>query len=440
MIISDDHTLLQKNLAHHWHPCTQMKDLQAVPPLVIQKAEGPYLYTTQGKFIDGISSWWCKSLGHQHPDIVRAIEQQLGQFEHVISAHTTHPTLVALAEQLAEISHLPYVFFASDGSSAVEIALKLAIHSRQIEGQPEKKRFIALKNGYHGETLGALSVSDLGKFKAPYADYCFPCDFIEIPHTSFLSDPDDSSIDAFWQSIEAQLNPIKHTLNAIIFEPIIQGAAGMRCYHVAFLKRLMTWAKQNDVLCIADEIMTGFCRTGQWFATHYTGLQPDLICVSKGLTGGHLPLSAVLISQKIYDYFYHDYEKNHNFLHSHTFSGHALGLSAALATIQILQQTNMNDVTQQLQKHLRTAFNQLKEGTQKITNIRGLGGIIAADFLPDAPERIGFKFYQAALKEKILLRPIGNTLYWFPPLNLSASTLTELTERTYRAILASYDA
>jgi adenosylmethionine-8-amino-7-oxononanoate aminotransferase len=435
--LMDTDALITRDLAHHWHPCTQMKDFIQSPPFIVQGAQGDYLYTSSGKIIDGISSWWCKSLGHQHPAVIQAIQEQLSKFEHVMGAYTTHPPLVELTEKLAALSGLPYTSFASDGSSAVEIALKLVIHARQIEGKSQRTQLLSLQQGYHGETLATMSISDLGLYKAPYHAHCFPCHYIPVPYTHGLTDPKSLDAEQAWRDAQAQLEPLKDTLNAIIFEPMIQGAAGMKTYSVDFLRRLIAWAKANDIYCIADEIMTGFCRTGEWFATDYTQQQADLICVSKGLTAGSLPLSAVLISEKIYQFFYDDYKNDRNFLHSHTYSGHALAISAALATINTLESESMNQKAHQLQNTMREAFIWLQDKTQKIENIRGVGGIIAADFIPNDHPRPGFTFHQEALKRQALLRPLGQTLYWFPPLNVASSTLEELTEITYQALLAT---
>lgn len=435
---SETHDLLYRDLKHVWHPCSQMKDFEQSPPIEITGANGPYLYTPQGEVIDAISSWWCKPLGHQHPAIIAAIQNQLHQFEHVISANTTHKNLVLLAERLSELSRLPYSLFASDGACAVEIALKLTLHAKKRLDQPQRTQFLSFKNSYHGETFGTLSISDIGIYKAPYLSHCTPSFHLELPYTYGLDDPLSVDAATHWTQVLPQLEAIKDTLAALIFEPLIQGAGGMRTYSVDFLTRLMTWAKANDIYCIADEIMTGFCRTGQWFAMDYIGVTPDIMCVSKGLTGGALPLSAALISQSLFDLFYDDFDKHHNFLHSHTHSGNALAVSAALATLQALESECINEQATLLQTHMHTAFNWLKDATGKLTHIRGVGGIIAADLLPSTHSRTGFSLYQEALKRGALIRPIGQTLYWLPPLTLSQSTLEKLTQITYESIEAVY--
>jgi adenosylmethionine-8-amino-7-oxononanoate aminotransferase len=415
-----------------------MKDFEQCPPFEVLSAQGAYLYTPEGKVIDAIASWWCKPLGHRHPAIIAAIQQQLNQFEHVIGAHATYKNLVLLTEKLAALTGLPYSLFASDGSCAVEMAMKLTIHARNIQGQPQKTKFLSLKNGYHGETLGALSVSDLGVFKLPYQSHCFPCHHIEIPYTTGLSDPLSQDASVAWAQALPKLEAIKDSLNALVFEPVIQGSHGMRTTSVDFLNRLMHWAKNNDIYCIADEIMTGLCRTGRWFATEHTTGTPDLICLSKGLTAGALPLSITLASQQLFDLFYDDHSKGRHFIHSHTHSTNALAVSAALATLQTLESESINEQACTLQVQLRQAFEWLNAQTGVLTHIRGIGGIIAADLAPTSNPRVGLALHKEALKRGALLRPIGQTLYWFPPLNLTQSTLESLTQITYESLKAVY--
>lgn len=434
-----NHTLIERDLKHIWHPCTQMKDLQQTPPLIVNHAKGSYLYTDQGPIIDALSSWWCKSLGHGHPTIIAAIKEQLDRFEHVISANTTHPLLVELGEKLAAISQKQHVFFASDGSSAVEIAMKLALHANQLKGSP-RNEFIALQNSYHGETLGTLSVSDLGIYKEPYTGYGVKCHFLQaIPYVSNSNEFLWHNADFHWPQIKLALEKIKNKVCALIVEPIIQGAGGMRCYSADFLKKLANWAKENDIYFIADEIMTGLGRTGQWLACHHADIQPDLICLSKGLTAGTMPLSCVLIDKPIYDLFYDDYEKGKSFLHSHTYSGHALAISAALATIKVIETENMNEQAQKLGRFMQQQFQELAAITGKLNHIRSVGAMVAADLPARKNKRVGYQLYQEALKRGALLRPLGNTLYWLPPLNTDQQTIENLAEITLNSIRAVYD-
>lgn len=432
-------TLIARDLQHIWHPCAQMKDFEQYPPLIIHSAKGSYLYTDKGPVIDAISSWWCKSLGHGHPEIVAAIKEQLDNFEHVIAANTTHWQLIELGEKLAALSGLQHVFFASDGSSAVEIALKLALHAKQIQGST-KNEFIALRNSYHGETLGALSISDLGLYKKPYTNYGVKCHFLKtIPYVSGSQDPLWANASDHWSLALEELEKIKDSACAIFVEPLIQGASGMHCYSADFLKKLAQWAKKEDIFFIADEIMTGLGRTGDWLACHHVKIKPDLICLSKGLTAGSLPLSCVLIDASIYNLFYEDYEKGNSFLHSHTYSGNALAVSAAVATLKVLEQEKMNWQALQLGDYMRQQFEEIAAISGKLKNIRSLGAIVAADLIDHSIERIGYKFHQEALNRGALLRPLGNTVYWLPPLNIPLPAIENLAEITLSSIKAVYN-
>lgn len=427
--------LIQRDLKHVWHPCTQMKDFENEPPFIVHEAKGSVLYTDHGPLIDACSSWWCKSLGHQPDAVLAAIQQQFQRFEHVIGANSTHPVIVALAEKLSRITGLDHAFFASDGSCAVEIAMKLAVHACQLRGKPEKKQFIALENAYHGETLATLAVSDLGIYKKPYENMGPVCNFIHsIPYVNDETHPLWSNCEKEWLLIEKQLEPLSQTCCAIIVEPLIQGAGGMNIYSADFLVRLSKWAKQHDIYLIADEIMTGFGRCGDWLASRTAGIQPDIICMSKSLTAGTVPFSTAMISDDIYQLFYDDYETGKSFLHSHTYSGYAVGAAAALATINYMEETAIIPKIKQLEQWMRDAFSYIADKSQQLTNIRSLGGVIAADLCLDAIPRAGYQLYREALRHGAFLRPLGNTLYWMPPLNIDETHIGKLCEITLKSI------
>jgi adenosylmethionine-8-amino-7-oxononanoate aminotransferase len=431
--------LIEKDKRHIWHPCAQMKDFENCPPIIVNHAKGSYLYTNKGPLIDAGSSWWCKSLGHGHPEIIAAIKKQLDSFEHVIAANTTHPLLADLGEKLTEISKKQHVFFASDGSCAVEIAMKLALHANQLKGRAHRNEFIALEQGYHGETFGALSISDLGLFKKPYEGYGVKCHFLApLPYVSGSDDPLWFDSTPHWESVLQKLEQVKDKACALIVEPIIQGASGMRCYSADFLKKLANWAKKNDIYFIADEIMTGLGRTGKWLACEHAGVEADLICLSKGLTSGSIPLSTVLIDKAIYELFYDDYEKGKSFLHSHTFSGNALAVSAALATLQVMEREAINQRVEKLSLELRKHMDEIASLTGQLTGVRSVGAMAAADLIDDGRKRLGYQLYQAALDRGALLRPLGNTLYWLPPLNSDKETIEKLAEITLNSIRAIY--
>lgn len=429
--------LIQRDHQVLWHPCSQMKDYEKFQPLAIASAKGSYLITIQGqRILDAISSWWCKNLGHGHPRLVEALCEQARQFEHVILANTTHEKIVSLSEALTQTTNqLKKVFYASDGSSAVEIALKLTCHARLVKHQPEKNLIMGLSNGYHGETLFALGVSDIGLYRAPYEKYLPDCQFIQsVPYVNSPADPLWGDAELACRELFLQLEVIKERLSAIILEPILQAAAGMLIYSQDFLARLKNWCQKNDVYLIADEIMTGFGRTGKFYAFEHSRIEPDLLCLGKGLTAGMLPFSAVLMTDEIYDLFYNDYESGQSFLHSHTHSGNALGVAVALECLNVMQEEKIVARAFDLQTKLHAAMKDVMAMTPCLKNLRGIGGVIAVDIMPATKARLGYQIYQEAIKLGALLRPIGNTLYWVPPLNISDNEITALRDITIESI------
>lgn len=431
-------TLIQRDLQHLWHPCSQMKDYEAFKPLIIKKAYGAFLELADGsQVIDAISSWWCKSLGHGHPRLKQALLAQLENFEHVILANTTNETIVKLSEKLAGLTqNLNKVFYASDGSCAVEIALKMSLHAHQLKDEPQRRHFAALRNGYHGETSGALSVSDLGLYRDAYQALLFDALFIEnIPYVSNRADPLWQDCSSLWPTIEQQLAPHAAHLSAIILEPIVQAAGGMLIYSQDFLRRLRAWTKAHNIHLIADEIMTSIGRTGLALACTHADIEPDFLCLGKGLTSGWLPFSAMLTSNEIYQLFYDDYDYGKSFLHSHTHSGNALAASVALECLSIIEDENIYAHVTERESFLCTLMTEVAEQTGKLTNIRNIGAVVAADLIVANPkERAGYAVYRQAVKLGALLRPLGNTLYWTPPLNTSTETLLQLQAITAQAI------
>lgn len=426
--------LQTRDLNSIWHPCSQMKDYATFPPLAIASAEGSYLTLDNGqKVIDAISSWWCKSLGHGHPRLKEALIKQSEQFEHVIFANTTHETIVRLSEKLTQLMpSLNKVFYASEGSSAVEIALKMAIHAQRLKGKPRHK-LVALQNGYHGETLLSLAVSDVDLYKAPYEGWINSAEFIRPAYVNSTTLPLWQDASEAWKTAEKTLTPYQEDIVAIIVEPVVQGSGGMQLYSPDFLRHLRRFSQQHGIYLIADEIMTGMGRTGKWLACEHADIAPDLLCLGKGLTSGFLPFSAVLLTDEIYDLFYNDYSPERSFLHSHTFSGHALGAAVALACFQVFEDEKIIEKTQMLEKNLHDLMQEVVEKTGVLHNVRGIGGIIAADLSIQTP-RLGYQIYQKAVELGALLRPLGNTLYWLPPLNTSLNTLKELRDVTVEAI------
>lgn len=416
-----------------------MKDHESIPLLEIIAASGSYLHLGDGrKMIDAISSWWCKNLGHQHPRISSAIREQLEKFEHVILAGTTNEVIVELSEQLARIMPpLDKVLYASDGSCAVEMALKLSLHAQKIRGNHKRRKFMTLKNAYHGETAGAMSVSDLGMYRDAYQEMLFPVEVIQtVPYVSGMDDPLWSDCSAIWQEVEEYLSPVADDIAAIIVEPILQGAGGMLVYSGDFLRRLYQWSREHDVYIIADEILTGLGRCGKMLACEHAGIVPDFVCLSKGLTAGTLPLSVTLTHQDIYNLFYADYATGKSFLHSHTHSGNALAASAALEVLKIIHDEKILSQAVRLGATMLDAMHAVVNTTGLLTNVRNMGAMVAADIIVnDQSQRAGLQVYQYAIEHGALLRPLGNTIYWMPPLTTTASTVNELREITQHSLL-----
>ncbi len=432
-----DSSLVARDLQHIWHPCSQMKDYELFHPLIITGASKAYLHLQDGrKIIDAISSWWCKSLGHQHPRLKRALQLQMDKFEHVILANTTNETIVQLSEKLTELSpSLNKVMYASDGSSAVEMAMKMSLHARVIEGKTQRKLFIALENSYHGETIATLSVSDLGLYSEPYRSLMFAVKKIAPPYVNGEDDARWDNCELHWQSVLEQLQPYAHTATALIVEPILQAAAGMQIYSRDFLRRLRQWTREHDIHLIADEIMTGIGRTGKMLACEHAGIEADFVCLSKGLTSGWLPLSAMLTRNDIYDLFYDDYANGKSFMHSHTHSGNVLAASVALETLNIMTEEKLCARAGEMGGVMLEAMQAIANHTGKLKNIRMLGAMVAADLICDTNKRYGYEVYRKAVELGALLRPLGNTIYWVPPLNTEWETLCELKNITQKAIL-----
>ncbi len=437
--------LQKRDLRHIWHPCSQMKDYELFPPLQVKEARGAFIITADGrKIIDAISSWWCKSLGHSHPRIRKAVQAQIKKFEHVIMANTCNETLVELSEKLCSLMPgLDKVFYADNGSTAVEVAMKMSLQYNLQAGSPERNKFLALKNGYHGETIFALAAGESGIYSDPFKSVMPKIDKIKnIPYLSGQDSPAWKRMNEDdWSNIEKELERKSDKLAAIIFEPVVQGAGGMLVYSPDFLHRLRKWSRKNGVHLIADEIMTGFGRTGKTFACEHAGIVPDFICLSKGLTAGWGAMSAVACSNKIYDAFYDDYMKGTSFLHSNTYCGNAIAAAAALEALKIYEDEKIVANVARRSCELRRRMEWVASETGVLENVRGIGFIAAADIInPDTGKsfpvasRTGFNFYRNAVEFGALLRPLGDTVYFLPPLNTPDKVLDDLAEIAVKAL------
>jgi len=440
-VLNNSDKIIAKDLQYLWHPGYQASAEENAKPLLIQHAQGSYLHLNNGKkIIDVTSSWWCKTLGHQHPRLKQALYRQAEQFEHVMLANTTNETIVNLSEKLAHLCKgLHKVFYASEGSTAVEIALKMSLHSRIACGNHKKTGFISLSQGYHGESIAALSVSDLGLYCKPYQSLFFPNQLIQqIPYVEDIAAPTWQDCGAVWSEIEKQLEPLAETTTAIILEPIVQSVAGMKIYSKDFLSRLRDWSKRHDIHLIADEIMTGIGRTGKMLACEYAGITPDFICLGKNLTSGWLPLSVVLTSQNIYDCFYTDYTAEKVFSHSNTFSGNALAASIANEVLDIFTEMDMCTQANAIGKVMLQGMHAIASNTGMLENVRGIGAIVAADLIGSKKQtKLVQEVSRQAIKYGLLLRPTGNTIYWFPPLNTKLNTIDDIIGITETALQAA---
>ena len=427
--------LLQRSLQSVWHPCTQMKQHESMPLVPIKYGAGVWLYDFDGKrYLDAVSSWWVNLFGHNNTRIKSAIHQQLDQLEHVILAGFTHEPVVQLSEKLSQLTGLGHAFYASDGASATEIALKMSFHYWRNHGQTNKTRFISLQNSYHGETLGALGVTDVAIFKDTYAPLLVQSAQMPSPD-SRLAEPGETA-EAFAarcaQALETYVAIHHHEIAAFIVEPLIQCAAGMGMYPTSYLKRAREICNQYGVHLIVDEIAVGFGRTGTMFAFEQAGITPDFICLSKGITGGYLPLSVTLTRDEIYQAFYHD-DVARGFLHSHSYTGNALACAAALATLQIFEDDHVLDTNRQKASMMNLHMTQLS--TLTIQHLRHQGMVWAFDVQTRDPA-FQKNFYLAALQRGLILRPIGNTVYFMPPYIIDDSEMRWLVEQTYQILTA----
>ncbi len=442
----DNQTFAERDLAVLWHPCTQMKDHEHLPMIPIKSGQGVWLEDFDGnRYLDAISSWWVNIFGHANPQINAAIKAQLDTLEHVIFAGFTHETGIKLAEKLVEITPagLSRCFYADNGSAAVEVALKMSFHYWLNSGQPQKTKFITLENSYHGETLGALAVGNVALYKETYRPMLM--DVITVPGPDcYYREPGESYADYSSRRFALMAEVLAQHANevcAVIIEPLVQCAGNMRMYDAVYLKLLREACDQHNVHLIADEVAVGFGRTGTLFACEQAAISPDFLCLSKGLTGGYLPLSAVLTSDKIYQAFYDDYAKLTAFLHSHSYTGNALACSAALATIGIFQQQAIIDSNRRLIAKMAEIATRFTEHPH-VAEVRQTGMILAIEMVKNKhtreafawQERRGMKVYQYALRQGVLLRPLGNVIYFMPPYVITEAELELLGEVAWQGI------
>jgi adenosylmethionine-8-amino-7-oxononanoate aminotransferase len=424
--------LVARTLRSVWHPCTQMKVHERMPPAAISHGQGAWLYDFEGRrYLDAISSWWVNLFGHANPRINAAIVAQLERLEHVILAGFTHEPAVRLAERLSALTagRLGHCFFASDGSSAVEIALKMSHHFWRNRGCPDKSRFVCLTGAYHGETAGALSVGDVALFREAYAPLLHERIVVPSPDWRHAA-PGESAADFARRCagpLEQALRQRHREIAALIVEPLVQCAGGMGMYDPEYLRLARALCDRYQVHLIADEIAVGFGRTGTFLACEQAGILPDLLCLSKGISAGYLPLSVVLSIDAIYGAFY-DEEVARGFLHSHSYTGNPLACAAALATLSIFDEDRVIEANRGLAARIDELARPLRAHA-RVRNFRRTGMIWAFE-VDGVKPLFARRFSAAALERELLLRPLGDTVYFMPPYVLGEDQARLLVERT----------
>lgn len=432
-----------KDLKFIWHPYTQMKDCRKTKPILIEKAKGIKLYDHQGNFYyDTISSWWCNVHGHNHPKIKRAIKKQLDSLEHVLFAGFTHKPAIVLAEKLVSIvpKNLTKVFFSDNGSTAVEVALKMSFQYWQNKGKTKKTKFISLDHGYHGDTIGAMSVSGTNLFNEIFSPMFFSS--FKVPSPYCYRCPIGKSrpackIDCI-KPLEKLLEKKSEVCSAMIIEPLVLAAGGMIIYPEEYLSKVAELAKRYNIHLIIDEVATGFGRTGKMFACNYVDIQPDFMCLSKGITSGYLAFAATLTTRKIYEAFYDDFEKKKTFYHGHTFTGNPLASSCALASLQIFEEEDTLNRIKDLALFFHKGLEKFK-ALPLVGDVRYLGMIGALEIVKNKhtketfsfKERVGFEIYKEGLKRNLILRPLGNIIYLFLPFCVKKKELEYILDNTY---------
>lgn len=419
-----NHELMKRDLAVLWHPCTQMKDHETLPIIPIKSGKGVWLEDFDGnRYLDAVSSWWVNAFGHANPIISQAIKQQVDTLEHVILAGFSHEPIIELSEKLVAITPpgLTRVFYADNGSAGIEVALKMSFQYWKNVDKPQKQRFVNLANSYHGETLGALALGDVELYKDIFEPIILKPITAPSPDCFLQDDWEAHSLKQF-EAMEALLEKRHDEICAVIIEPLIQCAGGMRMYHPIYITRLREACDRYNVHLIADEIAVGFGRTGTLFASEQADVTPDFMCLSKALTGGFLPMCAVLTTETVYEAFYDDYASLKGFLHSHSYTGNPLACAAALATISIFETEPVIENNRLLAAHMKKATDHLRSHPH-VAEVRQTGMVLAIEMIQDKAkqtaydwkQRRGLRVYQHALTRGALLRPLGNVVYMMPP-------------------------
>lgn len=429
---------------HFWHPFTQMKEYEARAPVMIEQASGVTLTDRDGKtYIDGIASWWVNLVGHRHPRLDAALKRQIDRFSHVSTATLTHEPAARLASELTEIlpPGLTRTFYSDDGSTAVETALKMVFQAWRNRGQPQRTRFVSLQHGYHGDTLGAVSVGDVAIYHQTFKSLLFPVHHVTSPAPCIA--PPGTSPDVWLETalthVEQLFAQEGETLAAFILEPLVQAAAGMYVYSPVYLRRVRALCDRYDVPLIADEVAVGFGRTGKAFACEHAEISPDVICLSKALTGGYLPMGVTVATDALFDAFYGDYRDGKTFFHGHSYTGNPLGCALALEVLAILREEDLIAGLAPKIKALQEGFRSLGD-LPHVGDVRGIGMIAALELYADPSSktafpleaRVGYRICQEALSRGLYVRPLGEVLYLLPPLSITVEEIERCIE-IYRA-------
>lgn len=431
----------ERDLKYIWHPCSQMKDYEELPPIVIEKGNGMYLYDVDGNsYADVVSSWWCNLLGHCNPRINAAVKKQIDSLEHVIFANFSHKPAITLCEKLAGLlpEGLCKFNFTDNGSSAIEAAMKVSFQYHYQTGNPWKKRFMALSDAYHGETIGALSAGGVDLYSEIYKPILLDVVRIDGPdcfRCPYGKNRENCQCECF-EKAEENFKKYGNETAAILVEPLLQGSAGMKIYPPLYLKKLRRLCDEYNVHLIADEIATGYGRTGKMFACNHAGISPDIMCLSKGLTGGYMPMALFITTQKIFDAFYADYNEGKAFMHSHTYSGNPLACSAAIEVLNILEDEKIIQMANQKADYFTRIIKEKFLPLENTGEVRSIGLINAIELVKDKNTkepfesnlRIGYQIYKKALKKGVLLRPLGNVIYFNPPLIISKQDMDFVTD------------
>lgn len=443
--------VLMQDLKHIWHPCTPLNDPETVPLLLIDRAEGIYLFDKNGdRYMDVISSWWVNLLGHNHPRLNAALSQQMEKMAHVMFAGITHDPAIRLAEKLVQSTpdNLTRVFFSDNGSTSVEIALKMSLQYWKQSGNEKKNRFAYLKDGYHGETLGALSVCGSGLFREKFDDVLM--ENIEVQGPDCLRCPfglkRESCEAECFEPMQQSLDRCSDSLAGVIVEPLVQGAAGMKMYPPVYLKKLEDACKASNVHVVYDEVAVGFYRTGSMFVCQGHEFHPTFLCLSKGITSGYLPLAATLTEDSIYDAFQGEFAEFNWFVHSHSYSANPLACAVANETLTILQEPGFADNLQQKIEVMRETAS-LLEGLPWCGEYRQTGMIGALELVKDQKtltpfpidRRLGFDVFREGLARGLFLRPLGNVVYFIPPYAIEKDEITMMIRAAAESVRAVLD-